>query len=52
MNEIVPGIVHWKAHHPNIGADVSCYYLVAEVERLDRLVRTELVHPRTARVDR
>ena len=23
MNEIVPGVVHWKAKHPNIGADVS-----------------------------
>jgi len=30
MNEIVPGVFHWKAKHPNIGADVSCYYLPAE----------------------
>ena len=30
MNEIAPGIVHWKAKHPGIGADVSCYYLPAE----------------------
>ena len=28
MNEIVHGVVHWKARHPNIGAEVSSYYLV------------------------
>lgn len=35
MNEIVPGVVHWKAHHPNIGAEVSCYYLVDERVAID-----------------
>ena len=35
MNEIAPGIVHWKAKHPNIGADVSCYYLTGERVLID-----------------
>jgi len=35
MNEIAPGIVHWKAKHPNIGAEVSCYYLPAERVLID-----------------
>jgi hypothetical protein len=30
VTEIVPGVLHWTAQHPNIGADVSSYYLVAE----------------------
>jgi hypothetical protein len=29
MREIAPGLVHWTAFHPNIGADVSSYYVVA-----------------------
>jgi glyoxylase-like metal-dependent hydrolase (beta-lactamase superfamily II) len=35
MNEIVPGIVHWKKQHPNIGAEVSSYYLVGERVLID-----------------
>lgn len=27
MNEIVPGIHHWTAHHPALGAQVSSYYV-------------------------
>lgn len=27
MQEIAPGIWHWTARHPNIGVDVSSYYL-------------------------
>jgi hypothetical protein len=27
MHEIAPGIHHWKAHHPNIGSEVSSYWL-------------------------
>jgi hypothetical protein len=27
MHEIAPGIHHWTAKHPNIGADVSSYWL-------------------------
>lgn len=30
MREIAPGIVHWTARHPNIGMEVSSYWLVAE----------------------
>jgi hypothetical protein len=27
MDEISPGIRHWKANHPNLGIDVSSYWL-------------------------
>ena len=27
MWEILPGVVHWRARHPKLGQDVSCYYL-------------------------
>jgi glyoxylase-like metal-dependent hydrolase (beta-lactamase superfamily II) len=37
MNEIAPGIFHWKARHPKIGADVSCYYLREERVLIDPL---------------
>jgi glyoxylase-like metal-dependent hydrolase (beta-lactamase superfamily II) len=35
MNEIIPGVFHWKAKHPNIGADVSSYYLRDERVLID-----------------
>ena len=35
MNEIMPGVFHWKAHHPNIGAEVSSYYLADEQVLID-----------------
>ena len=27
MEEIAPGVMHWQARHPSIGADVSSYWL-------------------------
>src|SRR5699024_9273555 len=27
MNELAPGIFHWTAPHPNIGIEVSSYWL-------------------------
>jgi hypothetical protein len=30
MQEILPGVVHYHARHPNLGADVSCYWLAEE----------------------
>lgn len=27
MNEITPGIFHWRVHHPAVGANVSSYYI-------------------------
>ena len=35
MNEIVPGVFFWKEKHPNIGADVSSYYLLDERVLID-----------------
>ena len=36
--EIAPGILHWTARHPNIGADVSSYFLVDERILIDPLL--------------
>jgi glyoxylase-like metal-dependent hydrolase (beta-lactamase superfamily II) len=41
MNEIVPGVFHWKAHHPKIGAEVSCYYLLEERVLIDPMAPDE-----------
>lgn len=30
MNEILPGVFHWTKKHPNIGIEVSSYYLADE----------------------
>jgi hypothetical protein len=38
MDEIAPGIWHWKARHPHIGMDVSSYYLPGPGVLLDPLV--------------
>ena len=41
MNEIVAGVIHWKQVHPNIGAEVSCYYLVGERVLIDPMEPNE-----------
>ena len=38
MEEIAPGIWHWKAEHPRIGAKVSSYFLPGPGVLLDPLV--------------
>jgi hypothetical protein len=35
MHEIAPGIHHWTAEHPNLGIDVSSYWLPALAVLLD-----------------
>jgi hypothetical protein len=35
LDEIVPGIWHWTARHPNIGVEVSSYYLVEPAILID-----------------
>jgi glyoxylase-like metal-dependent hydrolase (beta-lactamase superfamily II) len=52
MDEITPGISHWKANHPNLGVDVSSYWLPElrllldpigvpeEVENVDHILLT------------
>jgi hypothetical protein len=37
MEEIVPGVIHWTATHPNIRKEVSSYLLVDEGVLLDPL---------------
>jgi hypothetical protein len=38
MDEVIPGILHWKARHPNIGADVSSYLLTGSGTALDPML--------------
>jgi hypothetical protein len=38
VDEIAPGIRHWKAPHPRIGAEVSSYFLPGAAVLLDPLV--------------
>jgi hypothetical protein len=41
MKEIGPGIHHWTARHPNIGIDVSSYYVDAAATLIDPLEPAE-----------
>jgi hypothetical protein len=41
MREILPGVIHWTARHPNIGADVSSYWLVPERVVLNPMLPAE-----------
>jgi hypothetical protein len=38
MDEVIPGILHWTARHPNIGADVSSYLLTDSGTVLDPML--------------
>ena len=38
MKEVIPGILHWKARHPNLGIDVSSYLLTDTATALDPLL--------------
>jgi hypothetical protein len=38
MDEVIPGIQHWTAKHPNLGVDVSSYLLTDSGTALDPLV--------------
>jgi hypothetical protein len=38
MDEVIPGILHWTAKHPNIGIDVSSYLLTDSGTALDPLL--------------
>ena len=41
MNEILPGVWHWTARHPRIGADVSSYFLEESGTLLDPMLPAE-----------
>ena len=38
LNEVIPGILHWQARHPNIGVDVSSYLLTDSGTLLDPML--------------
>jgi hypothetical protein len=60
MQEITPGIRHWSAVHPNLGMEVSSYWLPelrvlldplavpAEVDEIDEIVLSNRHHKRDA----
>jgi hypothetical protein len=37
-NEIVPGVIHWTAKHPNIGVDVSSHFVTGSATLIDPLI--------------
>lgn len=41
MNELAPGIFHWTAVHPNLGQDVSSYYVADAGTLIDPLTPEE-----------
>lgn len=41
MRELTPGLWHWTARHPQIGSDVSSYYLAPERVILDPILPSE-----------
>lgn len=58
MNEILPGIWHWTAEHPDIQQEVSSYYLEdadaaldpidPDLEGVERVILTNRLHRRDA----
>lgn len=40
MDEIIPGILHWRVEHPQIGIDVSSYLLTGSGSAIDPLLPT------------
>jgi hypothetical protein len=41
MNEIAPGLWHWRARHHHIGSEVSSYYLADERVLIDPMIPPE-----------
>ena len=41
MRELLPGLWHWTTPHPNIGQDVSSYYVAESAAVLDPMVPAE-----------
>jgi hypothetical protein len=41
MRELLPGLRHWTTRHPNIGQDVSSYYVEPAATVLDPMVPSE-----------
>ncbi len=38
MRELIPGLWHWTAEHPNLGQEVSSYYVAGSAAVLDPMV--------------
>jgi glyoxylase-like metal-dependent hydrolase (beta-lactamase superfamily II) len=41
MDEILDGVFHWKARHPDIGVEVGCHYLAPSGTAIDPLLPDE-----------
>lgn len=41
MDEILPGVFHWQAVHPSMGAKVGCYFVAGSGTAIDPLLPEE-----------
>ena len=41
MEEILDGVYHWKARHPNIGIEVGCHFVAGSGTAIDPLLPAE-----------
>ncbi len=41
MEEVLPGVFHWKAVHPRIGVEVGCHFVAGSGTAVDPLLPTE-----------
>jgi len=41
MEELIDGVFHWKAVHPNIGAEVGCHFVAPSGTAIDPLLPAE-----------
>jgi glyoxylase-like metal-dependent hydrolase (beta-lactamase superfamily II) len=41
MDEVFPGVFHWRAVHPNIGVEVDCHFVAGSGTAIDPLLPEE-----------
>jgi hypothetical protein len=41
MEEVLPGVFHWRAKHPRIGVDVGCHFVAGSGTAIDPLLPEE-----------
>jgi hypothetical protein len=41
MEEVIDGVIHWKAVHPKIGIEVGCHFVVGSGTAIDPLIPAE-----------
>jgi hypothetical protein len=38
MEEVLPGVFHWRAKHPKIGVEVGCHFVAGSGTAIDPLI--------------